>query len=55
MLDLYKKRYPYGFSREDVLRGFKNFEKADAEPDTLCLLQKKWDIIKSELTKLYMH
>jgi hypothetical protein len=54
MLDLYEKRYPYGFSREDVLLGFKNFDKADAEPNPLCLLQKDWDIIKSDLTKIFV-
>ena len=54
MLNLYEKRYPYGFSREDVLQGFSYFDKADAEPDPLCLLQKEWDIIKSDLTKLFV-
>lgn len=55
MLDLYEKRYPYGFSREDVLQGFKNFDKADAEPDPMCLLQIDWNIVKKELTKLFVH
>lgn len=54
MLDLYERRYPYGFSREDVLQGFTNFDKADAEPDPMCLLQKDWDVIKSNLTKLFV-
>ena len=52
MLDFYERRYPYGFAREDILQALANFDRADAEPDPMCLLQKNWDIIKSDLTKL---
>ena len=54
MLNLYERRYPYGFSREDVLLGFTNFNKADAEPDPMCLLLKDWDVVKSDLKKLFV-
>ena len=54
MLDLYEKRYPYNYSREDILRGFTNFDKADAEPDPMCLFQKDWDVIKRDLTETFL-
>lgn len=54
MLDLYEKRYPYGYSREEVLQGFSNFDKADAEPDPMCLFHKTWDTIKLDLTKTFL-
>lgn len=54
MLDLYEKRYPYNYTREQVLQGFSHFEKADAEPDPMCLLLKDWDTIKRDLTKTFL-
>lgn len=54
MLDLYEKRYPYNYSREDILRGFTNFDKADAEPDPICLFHKDWDVIKRDLTETFL-
>lgn len=54
MLDLYEKRYPYGFSREDVIRGFRNYTIADDEPDPHCLRSKSWDIIKEELQATFL-
>jgi hypothetical protein len=54
MLDLYEKRYPYNYSREDILRGFTNFDKADAEPDPMCLFHKDWDVIKRDLTETFL-
>ena len=53
MLDLYEKRYPYGYGRQAVVQGFSNFTKADAEPDPLCLFHKDWDTIKRDLTELF--
>ena len=54
MLDLYERRYPYGCSREDVLQGFANFAKADAEPDPMCLFHKDWDTVKRDLTEAFL-
>ena len=54
MLDLYEKRYPYNYSREDILRGFTNFDKADAEPDPMCLFHRDWDVIKRDLTETFL-
>ena len=54
MLDFYEKRYPYGYSREEVLQGLSNFDKADAEHDPICLFNKDWDTIKRDLTKTFL-
>lgn len=54
MLDFYERRYPYGYSRDEVLQGFLSFDKADAEPDPICLLHKDWDTIKHDLTKIFV-
>ncbi len=49
MLDLYEERYPYVFSREDIVKGLNNFTKADDEPDPICFRHKQWDLIKIEM------
>lgn len=54
MLDLYEQRYPYGYSRNTILQGFSSFDKADAEPDPMCLFHKDWDTIKHDLTKFFL-
>lgn len=54
MLDYYDKRYPYGYGRDAVLQGFSNFNKADAEPDPICLFHKDWDTIKRDLTTFFI-
>lgn len=53
MLCLYEKRYPYGYSREDVLHGFENYSIADNEPDPHCLKNKKWDTVKEDLQTIF--
>ena len=54
MLCLYEKRYPYGYSREDVLHGFGNYSIADDEPDPHCLRDKIWDNVKDELQSIFL-
>lgn len=53
MLGLYEQRYPYGYSRENVLEGFSDFSNADAEPDPMCLLHKDWGLIKRDLVNTF--
>ena len=52
MLDIYKKRYPYTHSRIEVKKGLTNFVKADQDPDPICLLSKKWSLIKLDFEEL---
>lgn len=54
MMDYYERRYPYGYSREEMLQGFSNYEKADTEPDPNCLLHKDWETIKRDLSAYFL-
>jgi hypothetical protein len=54
MLDCYERRYPYGYSRNEVLQGFSNYVRADAEPDPNCLLNKDWETIKNDLRQYFL-
>jgi predicted nucleotidyltransferase component of viral defense system len=49
MLSFYEKRYPYGQEAKRIKKQFLNFEMADEEPDPVCLLDKKWEIIKLDI------
>lgn len=53
MLKFHEKRYPYGYSRGDVMAGFTRFEKADNEPDPHCLRNESWEAIKIKLAQLF--
>ena len=46
MLDFYAERYPYSYTREELLQGLANFSLADTEPDPNCLRSKAWPLIK---------
>lgn len=48
MLDLYSERYPYGHTREELLKGLLSFDKADKDPDPNCLRNKAWQLIKMD-------
>src|SRR5689334_18928617 len=48
LLDLYPEKYPYNDIR-DVIHGITDFEKAERIPDPVCLKQKHWDLIKTEM------
>ena len=54
MLDIYEKRYPYSFSRKEIKEGLCNFEKADLDPDPICLLGKYWKLIKLDLEEVVL-
>ena len=53
MLDFYEKRYPYGYSRKELVDGFANYVRADNEPDPMCLRGKEWDEIKRDLSAAF--
>ena len=54
MLYHYEKRYPFGFSRENVICGFNNYTIADREPDPHCLKNKDWETVKEDLRKIFL-
>ena len=49
MLELYRERYPYSYSKHEILYALENFNQADSMPDPKCLLKKSWPFIKMDL------
>lgn len=48
LLELYQTKYPY-FETQEVIDGMTNFTLADMSPDPICLKQKHWDLVKTEM------
>ena len=49
MLDLYEEKFPYDYTREEIIKGLNDFSKADNEPNPICFRNKQWDFIKLEM------
>lgn len=49
MIQFYEKRYPYGFSKNEILFKLGSFGRADNDIDPICLRQKHWELIKIDL------
>jgi predicted nucleotidyltransferase component of viral defense system len=49
MVEIYKKRYPYGHEIKPIRKQFINFSIADEEPDPGCLRRKNWEVIKLDM------
>ena len=52
MLDLYEEKFPYDYTREEIIIGLNNFSKADDEPNPICFRNKQWDLIKLDMIDL---
>jgi hypothetical protein len=48
----YTQRYPYGHSKETLVKGLTNFTVADDDFDPDCLRQKHWELIKLDFLDL---
>lgn len=48
----YNQRYPYGHSKEILVKGLTNFTVADDDFDPDCLKQKYWELIKLDFEEL---
>ena len=46
MLEFYKKRYPYSYSRDEIIKKLTDFKEADSDLDPICLKNKYWELIK---------
>ena len=46
MIELFKKRYPYNDNFIKIKNQLVNFENAEADFEPICLLDKKWEVIK---------
>ena len=49
MLDFYEERYPYSYTKEDILKSLVLFESADEEPNPISFKDKPWQIIKLDI------
>lgn len=52
MLGFYEKRYPYGYSRDEIINGLTDFEEADLDFDPICLKSKYWELIKLDFQEI---
>lgn len=50
MVALYRERYPYNYTEENIRSSLVNFENADDDLDPVCLLGKHWELIKLDMT-----
>jgi hypothetical protein len=48
----YTQRYPYGHSKETLVKGLTNFTVADDDFDPDCLRQKHWELVKLDFEEL---
>ena len=49
ILEFYEKRYPYNYTKEELLNKFTDFEHADHDFDPICMKDKTWELIKLDL------
>ncbi len=49
ILEFYEKRYPYGFSRDQLVRKMLDFCDADSDFAPICLKGKYWELIKLDI------
>ncbi len=52
MFDFYKKRYPYGVSKEVLKTRLTDFSVADDDFSPICMHGKVWELIKLDFLKL---
>ena len=46
MLEFYEKRYPYGYSKDEIVKKLTDFSEADSDFEPICLKNKYWELIK---------
>ena len=52
LLDIYEKRNPFTFSREQIKMGLIDFDSANQDPDPNCLYGNYWELIKLDFEEL---
>jgi predicted nucleotidyltransferase len=52
MINFYEKRYPYSYSRADLLEKLIDFHTADDDFEPRCLKAKYWQLIKLDLEEV---
>ena len=49
MLGFYQKRYPYGYTSEEIINKLVDFKEADYDFDPICMKNKYWELIKLDI------
>lgn len=49
MLDFYAKRYPYNYTRQEIINQLINFDEAEDDLNPICLKDKYWELIKLDI------
>jgi len=52
MIEFYKKRYPYGYAKNELLLQLKDFSFADHDFHPKCFKNKDWELIKLDFEEL---
>ena len=52
LIDSYMKRYPYGYSKEDMLKKLLDFSVAENDFTPNCFKNKEWELIKLDFQML---
>jgi hypothetical protein len=48
MLELHEERYPYAHSRDEIMKNFVDFDRAEDDFDPICFHGKFWESIKDD-------
>lgn len=46
MLGFYEKRYPYSYTKDEIIKKLTDFHEADSDFEPICLKNKYWELIK---------
>jgi hypothetical protein len=49
LIQFYEIKYPYSYTREQLINGLINFEKANHDFDPICLRGKHWELIQFDI------
>ncbi len=49
LIQSHSDRFPYTHDYAEMIQNLLNFDKADNEPDPICLLGKSWDLIRMDI------
>ncbi len=49
LVKFYENKYPYNHSRQELIQGLTNFEKANNDFDPICLKGKHWELIQFDI------
>jgi hypothetical protein len=49
LIKFYENKYPFNHSRQELIHGLTNFEKANNDFDPICLKGKHWELIQFDI------